>query len=366
MQQIYALSFKELKQRITIEQVLRHYNLLEALELKGKSHRGPCPFCEATDNRPFSVSLEKSCYQCFSCKASGNILEFVMKREGVEVREAGEMLARLFLKEKDSQEKPRAALKPIEEEATPATEEVLPVSVSPNVPNGTGEANGAGERSDPTKNAKTPAADTAQGETPSRNEPLSFGLKNIEPDHPSLKVLGIREDTLTSFGVGYYGGRGMMNNHIVIPIFNPNRELIAYAGVHPTEHTYIYPPKFRRELDLYNLGGALAALADEGDLPAQTGLILVRHPLEALMLISGGYLNTVALMGEEISDDQVHMLLDRYGAGEKVTLFCPTRAAVVPTLFNLLPHFFVRLRLFEEKEDTPLGFKAEEAQELLA
>ncbi len=66
MQQTYALSFKDLKQRITIEQVLRHYNLFETLQPKGKSHRGPCPFCEAQDGSPFSVSLEKSCYQCFS------------------------------------------------------------------------------------------------------------------------------------------------------------------------------------------------------------------------------------------------------------------------------------------------------------
>jgi DNA primase len=58
--------FKEIKQRISLEQVLRHYSLFEGLTLKGKSHRGPCPFCEAANGNPFSVSLEKNCYQCFS------------------------------------------------------------------------------------------------------------------------------------------------------------------------------------------------------------------------------------------------------------------------------------------------------------
>ena len=62
----HVLSFKDLKQRISIEHVLRHYSLFEGLKLKGKSHRGPCPFCEAADGTPFSVSLEKNCYQCFS------------------------------------------------------------------------------------------------------------------------------------------------------------------------------------------------------------------------------------------------------------------------------------------------------------
>jgi hypothetical protein len=347
----HALSFKDLKQRITIEQVLRHYNLFDGLHLKGKSHRGPCPICEAQEGSPFSVSLEKSCYQCFSCKASGNILDFVMIWEDVKVREAGEILASLFLKAPDAHRKPRAAPKPAEEAPPPANEAAPPVPVQ--VPGG------AGERLDPMPSAETIAPDTAQGVPPSRNEPLSFGLKNIESDHPSVKALRIREDTLTSFGAGYYGGRGMMGNHIVIPIFNRDRQLLAYAGVHPEEFTYIFPPKFRRELELYNLACACAADGED------QGLILVRHPLEALMLIAEGYLNTVALMGETISEEQVALLLDTYG-GEKITLFFPTHADVVPTLADLLPHFFVRLRRYEKREDTPLGFTAEEARELLA
>jgi DNA primase len=58
----HVLSFKDLKQRISIEQVLRHYNLFEGLQPRGKSHRGSCPFCEVQEGAPFSVSLEKQCY----------------------------------------------------------------------------------------------------------------------------------------------------------------------------------------------------------------------------------------------------------------------------------------------------------------
>jgi hypothetical protein len=43
MQKPNVLSFKDLKQRISIEQVLRHYGLFDTFHLKGKSHRGPCP-----------------------------------------------------------------------------------------------------------------------------------------------------------------------------------------------------------------------------------------------------------------------------------------------------------------------------------
>jgi hypothetical protein len=90
----------------------------------------------------------------------------------------------------------------------------------------------------------------------------------------------------------------MMGNRIVIPVHNTALELVAYAGYDPDERTYTYPPKFRRDLELFNLGGALAS-----DKTHNPSLILVRHPLEALTLISRGYHNTIALMGETIAKE---------------------------------------------------------------
>jgi hypothetical protein len=203
-------------------------------------------------------------------------------------------------------------------------------------------------------------SDRENNNSPAHNEPLTFALKNIESDHPSVKALGIREDIITAFGVGYYRGRGMMGNRIVIPIYNPGRQLVAYAGFHPEEHTYTYPPKFRTELELYNLASARAALVDD------RSLILVRHPLEVVMLISAGHLNAVATLGESISKEQVEMLLADYGAGNKLTLFWSTQTDIVPPLLELFPHFFVRLRRYECRENSPAGFTADDVRELLA
>jgi DNA primase len=347
MQKINVLSFKELKQRISLEHVLRYYGLFEGLTLKGKSHRGPCPFCEAADSTPFSVSLEKNCFQCFLCRTSGNILDFVAKREGVSIREAGQLLTKNFVGEKEHLPAAQTVEKTTERQESPAKEADPPDDET-------------GERSNKTLDTQTPATVPPQDETFSGNEPLTFVLKNIEPDHPSVKALGIQEDILTVFGVGYYRGRGMMGNRIVIPIYNPSRQLVAYAGFHPEERTYTYPPKFRRELELYNLGGALA---DQG---AGQGVILVRHPLEALMLISAGHLNAVAIMGDALSEKQKELLLSEFGAGEKVTLFWSIHIDIVPILSQLFPHFFVRLCRYEERGDTPLGFKAEDVSKLLA
>jgi hypothetical protein len=339
MQKSSILSFKDLKQRISIEQVLRHYNLFDGLQLKGKSHRGPCPFCEGEEGNPFSVSLEKNCFQCFVCHVSGNILDVVIKLEGISLRKAGQFLNRTFV---DGEASPELA-----NITTPQAAPVVSVD--------------AADTKLPAVIAPPVAVSNEQNkEVLARNEPLTFALKNIETDHPSVKALGIREDTLTAFGVGYYRGRGMMGNRIVIPIHNPGRQLIAYAGFHPEDHTYTYPPKFRPALELYNLTGARAAMADDDS------LILVRHPLEVVMLVSAGHCNAAAILGDAICREQAEMLLAHYGAGEKLTLLWPTHTDIVPTLSELFPHFFVRLRRYECNEHTPFGFTADDVRELLA
>jgi hypothetical protein len=279
-------------------------------------------------------------------------LDFVSRWEGIGIREAGQVLTKNFVDDKATPPVGQAVEKPVAREAPP-TKEAGPPAVRP------ASGGEAGESAENASSAQAPASVPLQNETPSRNEPLTFALKNVEPDHPSMKALGIQEDILTAFGVGYYSGRGMMENRIVIPIYNLSRQLVAYAGFHPKERTYTYPPKFRKELELYNLGGALAEVG------ADQGLILVRHPLEVITLVSVGYLNAVALMGDTVSKEQKDLLLCEYKSGERVTLLWPIHVDIVPPLDALYPDFFVRLRRYEEKNDIPSGFTAEEAHELL-
>jgi hypothetical protein len=183
----------------------------------------------------------------------------VTKWEGVSIREAGQILTRNLAEEKEPHTASQTVEKTTEREPPQAKKAGPPAPARP------ADGGEAGERSDKALDAQTPAAVPPQDKTFSRNEPLTFTLKNIEPDHPSMKALGIQEDILTAFGVGYYSGRGMMENRIVIPVYNTSKQLLAYAGFHPEERTYTYPPKFRRELELYNLGSALADHgADQG------------------------------------------------------------------------------------------------------
>ena len=63
-----------------------------SLNRKGNRYWGLCPFHQ--EKTPsFSVNREKQMFYCFGCHAGGNVFTYLMKREGLEFREALEILA---------------------------------------------------------------------------------------------------------------------------------------------------------------------------------------------------------------------------------------------------------------------------------
>ena len=63
-----------------------------ALKKVGKDFKGLCPFHQ--ERTPsFKVNPDRQAFYCFGCKASGNAIDFVIKRDRVEFKEALESLA---------------------------------------------------------------------------------------------------------------------------------------------------------------------------------------------------------------------------------------------------------------------------------
>src|ERR1041384_2123567 len=62
------------------------------LKRVGNTLRGPCPFHQGT-HRNFSVSPQKRIYHCFVCKESGDAVDFVMKRLGMDFPSAVRLVA---------------------------------------------------------------------------------------------------------------------------------------------------------------------------------------------------------------------------------------------------------------------------------
>jgi DNA primase len=220
------VSFAEVKRAVPMEAVLAHYELLSALTHKGRNLAGPCPFCQGKSVRQFQVNLEKNAWYCFGCKAGGNVLDFVARREGLDVRGAALTLTRWF-------------------------ELRL--------------AKGA---------SAAPAVDSAEEqpeaeEEPSlANPPLTFTLKTLDPNHATLEPLGFQASTIEHFGAGYCS-KGLLKGRLAIPIHNTAGELIAYAGLALQEGEtprYLFPPSFRPALEVFNLHRIMDSAEGDGRL----------------------------------------------------------------------------------------------------
>ncbi|WP_051693936.1 DNA primase [Desulfohalovibrio reitneri] len=84
-------TIQELKSRLDLGEVVRRY-----VELKPASagrFMGPCPFHQETKGS-FSVNPEQGFYYCFGCQASGDVIDFYSRINGLEFRDAVEALAR--------------------------------------------------------------------------------------------------------------------------------------------------------------------------------------------------------------------------------------------------------------------------------
>jgi 5S rRNA maturation endonuclease (ribonuclease M5) len=255
------VSFKQIKADVGIEQILAHYGV--ALRRIGTADlRGRCPLPTHTSPRSrdsFAVSIARnvwscrsqSCMQARGGRPGGNILDLVVLMEGCSLREAALRLQAWSGAAPDRYGAPREA---------------------PHRP---------------------PVVE---------NAPLRFTLQYVNSGHPYLAARGLRSQTARSFGIGLYGGHGLLRGRIVIPIHNASGELIAYAGraIDGQEPKYRFPAGFRKSLVLFNLHRALKTGAHT--------VIVVEGFLDALAVHQAGCPTVVALMGSALSRHQADLL----------------------------------------------------------
>ncbi len=94
------VSFAQVKEQVSIRQVLEHYELVEGLRPQrgGDELVGLCPLHQE-EKGSFHVSLSKNAFHCFGCQRKGNILDLVVYIEGLQsnqVREAALLVAGRF------------------------------------------------------------------------------------------------------------------------------------------------------------------------------------------------------------------------------------------------------------------------------
>jgi hypothetical protein len=155
----------------------------------------------------------------------------------------------------------------------------------------------------------------------------------------------LRRETLEDFGVGYFAGRGIMHNKVVIPFHDADGRLVAYAGYSPTDGSITYPKAFDLRQELFNVFRA------ENAGLFQDGIVLVTELLNVLRLYELGVQRVVALPTGKLHMPQLGCIRSLVGNGGQVD-FVPWTNEYIGILATLLPHVHVRLhRYYEGSED---------------
>ena len=304
--------------------VLAHYGITN-LKQRGKELRGKCPIHNGDGPEAFHVNTEKNCFQCFagSCKARGNVLDFVAAMERCTIRDAAMKLAEWF-----SVSTTRGA---------PSSPAASPRAVAP----------------------QTHAADISSSEQgKGDNQALTFELKGIDPTHAYIAERGFTEDIAKELGIGYFPGRGSMSGRVVIPIHKETGELVAYAGrsIDGSEPKYKLPAGFHKSLVLYNLHRAIQRQSST--------VVLVEGFFDCIKVWQAGF-PAVALMGSSMSQYQEELLRSQFtgalllfdgdAAGRECTKDC---------LLRLGTSLWVKAILLDDGQQ-PDGLTSDQLHELL-
>jgi DNA primase len=286
------VDFKAVKAAVSMEAILGRYGV-NWLRKNDDELRGRCPIHQGEGQSTFHVNLSKNAFQCFSCKAHGNVLDFVAAMEKCSVREAALKLQEWFA-----------------------------------------------ITSEPTAPTKTKLADSGGGAREQEtvgNKPLNFQLKSVDSSHPYLAERGISKETAESFGVGFYSGKGSMTGRVVIPIHNEHGELVAYAGrsIDGSEPRYKVPAGFHKSLELFNLHRAI------GETNPERHVVVVEGFFDCLMVSASGF-PCVALMGSSLSEHQERLLLGQF---KKLTLLLDGDAAGREAAAEIAPRLIRKLHV---------------------
>lgn len=272
------VNFKELRQKLRFEDVLRHFGV--EISRKGEQHQGACPLPQHPGSRrapSFSANLERGLFRCFSCGSQGNLLEFACMMTGHSPSDADAL---------------RAVAVELQQKLI-----------------GTGDSrtrqNGA---SPPPKNP---------GETVVVNRPLDFELKDLDAGHESLAGRGFTRETVRHFGAGFCS-RGFLKGRVAIPLRDTGGALLGYAGRVPKAEDespgtpkYVMPSRREAGGTIYELRTSLFLYNGHRIERPAAGLIVVSGFAAVWWVTQGGFPDCVATMGESCSDEQADLIVSK-------------------------------------------------------
>ncbi len=306
---------EEVRERASIVQVINEY---VPLTKRGHNHVGLCPF-HSEKSPSFTVNEEKKIFYCFGCNATGNVITFLMKKDGLAFPEAVRALASRYgiaINESkrdapDDREQIYAALKA----ASAYFTGVLRASAG-----------------DPAKEYLK-----ARGMTGELAKRFHIGYATDKWDglFNFLKKNGIGAEVACKAGLlvkkdkgpGYYD---RFRNRVIFPITDVRGRIIGFGGRALDEKSlpkYLNSPEspvFKKGETLFGLYQAKEAVSKEGY------VLVVEGYFDLVALHTHGFLNSVATMGTALTTDHIrtlkgytssiYALFDSDEAGKKAAL----------------------------------------------
>ncbi len=257
------MRLRELRQLVSIEEILERRGLLAGLQCRGHRLVGPCPVHGGDNPTAFVADCRRRLWNCHTVCRGGDVVELVRALDKATYAEVRRTLAAMV--------------------------------------------------------SQLPARPPAPPTTPARPFVPYTRRLTLEPVHPFLASRGIHPWTARRFEVGAWHGRGMLQGCVAARLHDIEGKPLGYAGrrLQPGYRPkWVFPtglPKSRLLYGWHHLAGL-------------EPLIVVEGPWEVLRLHQVG-VEAVALLGTSASHHQVDLLrrrrclvlLDGDEAGQRAT-----------------------------------------------
>jgi DNA primase len=308
-----------IKEKIDVVEFISGY---VQLRKAGRNYVGFCPFHPNSRTPAFTVFPDTQSYHCFGCKASGTVFDFLMRREGIEFKDALEQLARragVELRERTDDEQQldqlRTRLLDVNAAAAAFFRHMLVKS-----------QRGEEARAYVTRRAiDEPTSEGFQLGYAPEEWGLLLGYlterKGFSPEDVEAAGLAIRHETR-----GFYD---RFRNRLMFPIRNAKGEVVSFGGraLGDSQPKYMNGPQtplFDKSKVLYGLDLARDAIR------SQEAVVIVEGYVDVVIAHQYGFRNVVAPLGTALTADHVglvkklaqtvYLALDADAAGVRATL----------------------------------------------
>ena len=286
---------EEVKSKIDIVDFVGRYL---PLKKAGTNYKGLCPF-HLEKSPSFMVSADKQIWHCFGCGRGGDVIKFVMEKEGMAFSEALQLLADqagvTLSKVAQGGVDTRKGLLRVHELATKFFERAL-------------------EQTDAGRAARDYLID--RGLTPATIAEFRLGYAPASGRAlvTAAKTKDVPTQTLEAAGLAYPKGRMHADkfvDRVIFPLSDPMGRVIAFTARALTDATQ---PKYLNspETAIFKKGDILYGLDLAKEEIQKTGVaVLVEGQMDVISSHQAGVKNVVGTSGTAITESQMH-LLKRY------------------------------------------------------